>query len=154
MNKFCLQMNTQLSNTLVRNTTAYSFYRYIKTNARMSSAVVDTLTDSVPIYLHNRPHWFVRHCIGRMRKAEELQSEWVSQLTDDAYQVNFSLGLVITMAIVTDNFTHICTTCSFSRYAVLATIPCTRSTLLARSRDALVLTGWRMSYHANTFFMS
>ena len=49
--------------------------------------VVDTLRSDVPDYLHGRPHWFVRHCVSRLRNAAELDSESVTQMTPDAFQV-------------------------------------------------------------------
>ena len=62
-------------------------FRYLTSNAKLSTCVVDTLLPEIPSYLHNRPHWFVRHCISRMCNAEELAPATVGQLTDDAFQV-------------------------------------------------------------------
>ena len=62
-------------------------HRYVISNAKLSSFVVDTLLPEIPPYLHNRPHWFVRHCISRMQNTEDLVLESVGKITDDACQV-------------------------------------------------------------------
>lgn len=62
-------------------------FRYLTLNAKLSTAVVDTLTHDVPSYLRNRPHWFVRHCVSRIRNAHDLVPESVTKLTDDSFQV-------------------------------------------------------------------
>ena len=37
--------------------------------------------------LHGRPHWFVRHCITRIRNVADLDPDSVIQMTSDAFQV-------------------------------------------------------------------
>ena len=66
----------------------YSYFRYLTLNAKMSTSVVDTLTPDVPGFLRNRPHWFVRHCLTRIRNADELSPNWVTQITEDSFQVS------------------------------------------------------------------
>ena len=63
------------------------YLRYVTCNAKVSSRVVDTLRSEVPEYLHGRPHWFVRHCICRLRNAAEMDPRAVTQMTADAFQV-------------------------------------------------------------------
>ena len=58
------------------------------------SLVVDTLCSEVPDYLHRRPHWFVRHCISRLRNAVEMDPGAVTQMTADAFQVTRRINLV------------------------------------------------------------
>ena len=53
----------------------------------VSARVVDTLHSKVPDYLHGRPHWFVRHCISRLRNAAEMDLVAVTQMTADAFKV-------------------------------------------------------------------
>ena len=48
------------------------YLRYVTCNAKVSSHVVDTLRSEVPEYLHGMPHWFVRHCISRLRNAAKM----------------------------------------------------------------------------------
>ena len=60
----------------------------------MSSRVVDTFSSDVPEYLHGRPHWFVRHCVSRLRNAAELDCESVTQMTSDAFQVTLYVNVV------------------------------------------------------------
>ena len=62
-------------------------FRYITANVKLSTSVVDTLLPEIPSYLHNRPHWFVRHCITHMCNATDLVAGSVGQLTDNAFQV-------------------------------------------------------------------
>ena len=63
------------------------YLRYVTCNAKVSSRVVDTLRSEVPEYLHGRPHWFVWHCISRLRNAAEMDPGAVTQMTADAFQV-------------------------------------------------------------------
>ena len=63
------------------------FLRYVTANAKLSTSVVNTLRYCVPEYLHNRPHWFIRHCIKRMRSAEDLIPEQAVRVTEDMFQV-------------------------------------------------------------------
>ena len=56
-------------------------------NAKLSSSVVNTLSESVPEYLHNRPHWFIRHCIKPMRSAEDLIPEQAVRVSEEMFQV-------------------------------------------------------------------
>ena len=62
-------------------------FRYVALNAKLSTAIIDTLTPDIQSYLHNRPHWFVRHCIRRIRNAQDLLPECVTKMTDDLFQV-------------------------------------------------------------------
>ena len=43
-------------------------------NAKLSTSVVNTLSDCVPEYLYNRPHWFIHHCVKRMRGCAGIES--------------------------------------------------------------------------------
>ena len=63
------------------------FLRYVTANAKLSTSVVNTLRDCVPEYLHNRSHWFICHCIKRMRSAEDLIPEQAVRVTEDMFQV-------------------------------------------------------------------
>ena len=63
------------------------FLRYMTANVKLSTSVVNTLKDCVPEYLHNRLHWFICHCIKRMRSAEDLIPEQVVRVTEDMFQV-------------------------------------------------------------------
>ena len=70
------------------------FLRYVACNAKVSSRVVDTLRSEVPEYLPGRPHWFVRHCISRLRNAAEMDPGAVTQMTADAFQVTRCINRV------------------------------------------------------------
>ena len=70
------------------------YLRYVTCNAKVSSHVVDTLRSEVPEYLHGRPHWFVRHCISRLRNAAKMDPGAVTQMTADAFQVTRRINRV------------------------------------------------------------
>ena len=69
-------------------------FRYVALNAKLSTAIIDTLTPDIPSYLRNRPHWFVRHCIRRIRNAQDLLPEYVTKMTDDSFQVCLDKGML------------------------------------------------------------
>ena len=60
----------------------------------MSARVVDMLCSEVPDYLHGRPHWFVWHCISRLRNAAKMDPGAVTEMTADAFQVTRCINLV------------------------------------------------------------
>ena len=69
-------------------------FRYVALNAKLSTAIVDTLTLDIPSYLHNRPHWFVCHCIRRICNAQNLLPECVTKMTGDSFQVRLDKEIV------------------------------------------------------------
>ena len=69
-------------------------FKYVACNAKVSLRVVDTLRSEVPEYLHGRPHWFVRHCISRLRNTAEMDPGAVTQMTADAFQVTRRINRV------------------------------------------------------------
>ena len=62
-------------------------FRYVAANAKLLSSVVNTLRDCVPEYLHNRPHWFIWHCIKQIQTSEELSTDQAVRVTDEIFQV-------------------------------------------------------------------
>ena len=61
--------------------------RYVALNAKLSTAIIDTLTPDIPSYLRNRPYWFVHHCIRRIHNTQDLLPEYVTKMTDNSFQV-------------------------------------------------------------------
>ena len=62
------------------------FHRYVDKNVK-SSSLHRKYNDHVPLYLHNRPRYFVTNCVKKLEAAESIDSNLINEIGDGKYLV-------------------------------------------------------------------